>query len=118
MSPAPATLIPRDEDASVLVRNTDCALNVLCVLGFISSGDGGTEAERTLGSLGLPNSTTMQSQSFNNIEREISPVIVGQTEEIIVENPHKDVEAVFDGAVDPNTNTKLCDLWLQQKLPA
>jgi hypothetical protein len=39
-------------------RSTDYAVNVLYVLGFMSMGDGGTEAARLLGLLGLPNDTT------------------------------------------------------------
>ena len=42
-------------------RNTDYAANILYVVAFIASGDGGTEAARILGLLGLSNSTTMQS---------------------------------------------------------
>jgi hypothetical protein len=38
-------------------RSTDYAINVLWVLGFISVGDGCTEAARLLGLLGLPNDT-------------------------------------------------------------
>lgn len=36
------------------------AANVLHALGFLVSGDGGTEAERLLGFLGMPNAATMQ----------------------------------------------------------
>jgi hypothetical protein len=42
-------------------RSTDYAVNVLYVLGFISIGDGCTEAPTLLGLLGLPNDTTMKS---------------------------------------------------------
>ena len=34
---------------------TDYSLNVLFVLGFLSVGDGGSEAQRLLGLCGLPN---------------------------------------------------------------
>jgi hypothetical protein len=53
-------------------RSTDYAINVLWVLGFISVGDGCTEAGRLLGILGLPNDTTMESRSFTIIEARIS----------------------------------------------
>jgi hypothetical protein len=43
-------------------HNTDYALNVLYVLGFISNGNGPIEAGRLLGILGLPNDTTMATQ--------------------------------------------------------
>jgi hypothetical protein len=42
-------------------RIMDQALNVLYVLGFITMGDGHTEAARLLGFCGLPNDTTMKS---------------------------------------------------------
>jgi hypothetical protein len=45
-------------------RMTDYAVNVLFVLGFISVGDGHTEAGQLLGLLGLPNDTTMMNRSF------------------------------------------------------
>jgi hypothetical protein len=50
-------------------RSTDYAVNVLYVQGFMSMGDGGTEAARLLGLLGLPNDTTMKSRSFTIIGR-------------------------------------------------
>ena len=49
-------------------RSTDYAVNVLYVLSFLASGDGGTEAAKLLGLLGLPNDTTMESRSFSIIE--------------------------------------------------
>ena len=91
---APATsAVPLADDAGseLITRNTDYALNILYVIGFIASGDGGTEAARLLGLLGLPNSTTMQSRSFGTIERELSPVIQQYTDEIILENLRNEV---------------------------
>ena len=70
-------------------RNTDYAVNILYVLSFVASGDGDTEAARTLGLLGLPNSTTMQSRSFGNIESSIGPTIINFTDRIIYENLKK-----------------------------
>ena len=52
-------------------RSTDYAINILYVLGFISCGDGCTEAARLLGLLGLPNDTTMETRSFGIIEDRI-----------------------------------------------
>ena len=110
--------VPLDEDAGseLITRNTDYALNILYVISFIASGDGGTEAARLLGLLGLPNSTTMQSRSFGNIERELSPVIQGYTGEIIKDNLKKEVALLLADKVDENDN-KLYDLWLEKKLP-
>ena len=45
-------------------RITDYAANIQWVLAFMASGDGGKEAERLLGMLGLPNSTTMENMVF------------------------------------------------------
>ena len=50
-------------------RNTDCAINVLCVLGFLSVGDGSTEASQLLGLLGPPNNATVEGRSFDTIEK-------------------------------------------------
>ena len=116
--PALAKSIPLADDAgsALIVRNTDYATNVLYVLGFIACGDGGTEAARLLGLLGLPNSTTMQSRSFGNIEKEISPVLQAYSDEIIMDNLRKEVALVLGDAMDDNNN-KLYDLWLEKKLP-
>jgi hypothetical protein len=67
-------------------RSTDYAINVLYVIGFMSMGDGPTEAARQLGLLGLPNDTTMKSRSFNIIEGRIGPIIRDLVEETILEN--------------------------------
>ena len=52
--------LPEDSGSALIERNADYAVNILFVLGFMSSGDGGKEAERILGLLGLPNYTTME----------------------------------------------------------
>ena len=115
-SPAPAnlTLLPGSGSA-LIMRTTDHAINILYVLGFVASGDGGKEAERLLGYLGLPNSTTMARRSFITIEKRIAPVILELLEEIIQENLVKEVEltmrtaqpfveAKFDKWKDANNN--------------
>ena len=92
-SPAPANLTLLPGSGSALIeRTTDYAINILYVLGFIASGDGGKEAERVLGYLGLPNSTTMARRSFGDIEKRIAPAILELLEEIIQENLIKEVE--------------------------
>ena len=58
-------------------RSTDYATNVLYVLSFICSGDGGKEAARLLGALDLPNSASMEKTSFPTIHRKISPLLEG-----------------------------------------
>ena len=60
----------RDEDGSALKEcSTDYAVNVLCMLGFLSCGDGGKQAQKLLGLLSLSNSTTMEKRSFPDIEK-------------------------------------------------
>jgi hypothetical protein len=59
--PASAKIDDNDDDVK---RTTDFATIILYVLGFISAGDGGTEAARLLGLLGLPNDTTMEQGLF------------------------------------------------------
>ena len=115
----PATSnIPLADDASEKIkRNSDSALNVLYVVAFIASGDGGAEASRLLGLLGLPNSTTMQGRSFGSIERQIGPTIREYTNEIILENIKEEVKLVYGDNVDTVTNRKLYDLWLEDKVP-
>ena len=49
------------EDSASRTRNTDYSLNILFILSHIASGDGGTEAARLCGLIGLSNSTTMRS---------------------------------------------------------
>ena len=108
--------VPLEDDASQKIkRNTDFALNVLYVVSFIASGDGGTEAARLLGMLGLPNNTTMQSRSFGNIERMLSPTIQEYTEELLRHNLEKEVELVLGDRMDEKGD-KLYQLWLDKKL--
>lgn len=73
-------------------RSDDYAINVLYVIGFLSCGDGGVEAARMLGLLGLPNDTTMETRSFPLIEERVGPAIRKLTEDIIQENLHKEVK--------------------------
>lgn len=75
----------RNAGAPSRERSTDYAINVLWVLGFISVGDGCTEAARLLGLLGLPNDTTMESRSFTIIEERIGPYIARLTADILQE---------------------------------
>ena len=74
-------------------RNTDYAVNVLYTLGFLTSGDGGKEAARLLGILGLPRSTTFESRSFPTIEGRLGPTIRKVSDEIMLENLWGEVEA-------------------------
>jgi hypothetical protein len=89
-----------DEDAPYRGRSTDLAVNILYVLGFISTGDGCTEAARLLGLLGLPNDTTMESRSFTYIEERISPYIKKLTDEIVHENLAEEVKSSVEDPME------------------
>ena len=80
------TTLHSDKEDKNYERMTDYAINVLYVLGFISVGDGHTEAGRLLGLLGLPNDTTMMNRSFGIIEDRVGPYIRKLCDEIIMEN--------------------------------
>jgi hypothetical protein len=95
--PATAQVGTRIDDRE---RSTDFAINVLYVLGFLSSGDGCTEAGRLLGLLGLPNNTTMQSRSFGLIEDRISPFIQSVTDNILLDNLVEEVRLTFEQMPD------------------
>ena len=106
--------LPLPEDSTEHARNTDHAVNILFVVSFIASGDGGTEAARLLGLLGLPNSTTMQSRSFGNIEATISPVLLRLADRIIYDNLCEEVRLTYEDRVDENNNL-LYDRWLKEE---
>jgi hypothetical protein len=80
------------EDKHAYERMTDYAVNVLYVLGFISVGDGCTEAGRLLGLLGLPNDTTMANRSFGIIEQRIGTFVRKLCDEIIVSNMEEEAK--------------------------
>jgi hypothetical protein len=65
----------------------------LFVVGFLSVGDGGTEAARLLGLLGLSNSMTMKTRSFTIIEEQIGSAIHKVTNDMLLENLIEEVIA-------------------------
>jgi hypothetical protein len=97
-SPAPAAANVDDKDDD-FKRTTDYAINVLYVLGFLSSGDGGVEAARVLGLLGLPNDTTMETRTLPKIESRIAPKLQKLTQDILLENLTEEAKVSF---TDPN----------------
>jgi hypothetical protein len=103
-APAKTTVHTIEEDGNY-ERSTDYAVNVLHVLGFLASGDGGTEAARLLGLLGLPNDTTMESRSFSIIEERIGPFIRSLGDEILFENLCAEVKTVL---TDENDYEQWC----------
>lgn len=109
-------VLVEEEETVSRQRNTDYAVNVAYVLSFLGSGDGGTEAARLSGLLGLPNATHMQSRSFSAIENQMSGKLQQFADEIILMNLEKEVGIVLGDARDANDN-KLFDLWKQRQLP-
>lgn len=88
--------LPDEAGSPFIVRSTDYSTNILFVLSFISSGDGGKEAERLLGLLGLSNATSMEKRSFGIIENRLAPVIQDVADEILMENLHEAVKVSLD----------------------
>jgi hypothetical protein len=88
--PRPTTTKIHEKERHKHEKMTDYALNVLFVLGFISVGDGATEAGRLLGLLGLPNDTTMMARSFGVIEERIGPLMREICSEILIENMNEE----------------------------
>jgi hypothetical protein len=88
-------------------RNTDFAINVNYVLGYLwAGGDGGTEAGQILGAMGLPNDTTMETRSFPIIKERINPTLEKVASDILMDNlieevrqqmkANQQLESVFD----------------------
>ena len=104
--------LPYLPDGSALIeRSTDYALNIEYVLAFLASGDGGKEAERVLGFLGLPNATTMEKRSFPIIESRLTPVIKTLNEEILRENLVASVRQYYGNR--QYNDRSLFDQWLE-----
>ena len=97
------------EGSNRIERNTDYAVNVLYLLGFLTSGDGGKEAARLLGILGLPRSTTFESRSFPTIERCIGPTVRQLADDIMLENLWEEVELTQKKA--GNFSQSVFELW-------
>jgi hypothetical protein len=84
--PAPAATTIHLARGDNFERSVDYAVNVIYVLGFLSMGDGCTEADRLLGLSGLPNDTTMKGRSFGIIEDSVGPIIREPCQETILDN--------------------------------
>jgi hypothetical protein len=94
---------PLQQQQSILIGltiegSTDYAVNVLYVISFTSLWEGGTEAARLLGLLGLPNDTTMKSWSFTIIENRIGPIIRTLGKEVILDNLIKEARLSMEAS--------------------
>ena len=101
--------IPLPVGSNRIERNTDFAVNILYVLGFLTSGDGGKEASRLLGLLGLPRSTTMEGRSFPTIEHRIGPTLRELTDTLMLQNLEEEVEVTMKK--EDNFSQGVFDLW-------
>ena len=108
--------LPEDSGSALIERNVDYAINICYVLAHLCSGDGGREAERLLGVLGLPNSSTMEKRSFSTIENIISPQLHELAKEILTDNLHEEIQLIFDNKTDDN-GVPLFELWKRKELP-
>ena len=109
---------PLDENAGscLIERNTDCAINVSHVLGFMSCGDGGSEAAKILGLTGLPRPTTVQKRSFPTIEGRTSATIHNLADEVMNKQLEDEVRLVLADKRDEMTGALLFDSWKEKKL--
>jgi hypothetical protein len=101
MSPATANV---DDKEDHYKRTTDYAVNVLYVLGFLSSGDGGAEASRLLGLLGLPNDTSMETRTFTKIESRLSTKLQKLSKDILLDNLIEEARLSFDANEGQDAN--------------
>lgn len=107
--------LPVDAGSPLITRTTDFAINILFVLSFMWSGDGGMEAGRLCGLLGLPKSTSMQS-AFGDIEKMVSPQLKAICDKVIRGNLEREVKHLLGDKID-NDGVLLFDLWKQKQLP-
>lgn len=94
--PAPAAVPLAPNQSHLKVRNTDFAVNIQFVLAHLAGGDGGTEASRILGFLGLPKATSMGSRAFTDIEYRIGSVIREVTDGIVMNNLFQECKSVLE----------------------
>lgn len=113
---ASAEHVVAKEDSASRKRNTDCAANAQHVPAFLSSGDGGTEAARLNGMLGLLNATHMQNRSFGETEKQMSSNLEQLTEELILVNLDREASTVLGDETDGSGN-KLTELWRERSPP-
>ena len=97
-------------------RTSDYAVNVLFLMSFLASGDGGTEAQRLLGFLALPNATTMEKRSWPELEQRLAPTIHEVALNVLQQNLEAEVLEVFGDEMDDDNNL-LFELWKSKQLP-
>jgi hypothetical protein len=94
----PPAIANLGEKTGKVQRTTDFAVNIQYIIGFLTSGDGGVEAARLLGLLGLPNDTTMETRSFPTIEYRISKFVQQLSKDILFENLVEEAKLSFGAA--------------------
>ena len=81
-------------------KQTDYATNVLYVMAGIASGDGGTEAEKLCGFLGLPNYLSMQRTTFSNVEKQLEDHYESVTKAAVEDSLKMEVRAATETIPD------------------
>ena len=102
MSPLSMTSLERGKRGNIKI--SDYAVNVLYVLGFLTLGDGGTEAQKVMGMLGLPNIQSMEKSTFPKVERSISPSLETVVQSALKENLLAEVQATMKDDPDFDFN--------------
>jgi hypothetical protein len=110
-SPAMARLDAANDDFEEdrFERITDFGINIQFVVAFLSSGDGGVEAARLLGLLGLPNDTTMEGRTFPKVEERISAKLQKLSRVILLENLTEEARLAFEA--NPVQDNNDFDQW-------
>lgn len=76
---------------------TNFKTNIVYALSFMVSGDGGTEAQRLMGLLGLPHVQSMEKDTFQKIESALFPVLDSVKDDCLAEALEKGVQLSMDG---------------------
>jgi len=108
--------LPDTAGSPLIERQSDYTANILMVLSFLCSGDGGMEAGSLCGLPGLPRSTSMCGRSFKNIEDAISPLLLEIGNNVVHQNLVAEVRATLGDKKDDDGNL-LFDLWMNKQLP-
>jgi len=106
---------PSHQGSALIERIVDHEVNVLHVLGFLASGDGGVKVGRLLGLSGLKNATTMGPRSFGIAEECIGPVMQQHAEGVMQNHLVEEVHLSHGNRTDDD-GTLLFDLWKDGEL--
>lgn len=77
-------------------RLTSWSVNALCVLAFLTVGDGGAETQRVAGFLDLPRNASVEKSIFSQMEQQIAPVVKEPVNELPFNNLCSEVKATCE----------------------